>query len=294
MGHYLFLTTQNESGGLSPAAMTVIAMMLLLLPYLLHRYTGRSLTEWLRLSVIIDALEGLADRIRGALFGNRGGIIGKRLGTDLSKAEAASSGKSRQAEKEEAARKAAAYRREEKERSLQKKRAGNVQNDYLQAISRILTFARKNRLFAIIPGNVEHGGKAAGLTAILVTHARAVGILAHGFDGKVLCRQDDQAWQLQENGGTRQIGCLGRECRGQDEIVSGALRSHGMDEIPYETVQLFTSSGVILAGDKPDNVYTIDELFRALSTEADLSSGPLVPKDVGKQIGALRSGKKSR
>ncbi len=294
MEKYLFLTTQNETGGLSPAAMTIIAMLLLLLPYLLRRYTGRSLTEWIRLSAIIDALEGLADRIRGALFGNRGGIIGKRLGTDFSKAGAGSGGKKRQAEKEEAARKAAAYRQEEKERSLQKKRAGNVQNDYLQAISRILTFARKNRLFAIIPGNVEHEGKTAGLTAILVTHARVVGILAHGFDGKVLCRQDDQAWQLQEKGGTRQIGCLGRESMAQGEIVSGALRDHGMDEIPYETVQLFTSSGVILAGDKPGNVYTIEELFQVLSTEVDLSSGPLDPKDVGKRIGALRSGKKSR
>ena len=86
MEKYLFLTTQNETGGLSPAAMTIIAMLLLLLPYLLRRYTGRSLTEWIRLSAIIDALEGLADRIRSALFGNRGGIIGKRLGTDFSKA----------------------------------------------------------------------------------------------------------------------------------------------------------------------------------------------------------------
>ena len=80
----------------------------------------------------------------------------------------------------------------------------------------------------------------------------------------------------------------------QGEIVSGALRDHGMDEISYETVQLFTSSGVILAGDKPGNVYTIEELFQVLSTEADLGSGPLDPKDVGKRIGALRSGKKSR
>ncbi|MBO7709754.1 MAG: hypothetical protein J6S83_04745 [Lachnospiraceae bacterium] len=291
MENYLFLTTQNESGGLSPAAMTIIAMLLLLLPYLLHRYTGRSLTEWLRLGVIMDALEGLADRIRGVLFGNRGGMIGKRLGTDFSKAQTGSKGKSRQAEREEAARKAAAIRQEERERSLEKKRAGNIQNDYLQAISRILTFARRFRLFAIIPGNIEHEGKTAELTAILVTHARVVGIMAYGFNGKVLCRQDDQPWQLQEKGGTRQIGCLGRESRAQGEIVSGALRDHGMDDIPYETVQLFTSSGAVLAGDKPENAYTGEELFKALSTEADLRSGPLNPKDIGKKIGALRTGK---
>jgi len=283
----LFLTTQNEQSQIPLPVMTIIALLLLMLPYLIRRYTGRSVTEWLRFSVIFDGLEGLASKVRGALFGKRGGLLVKD--SENRKAEEAAA-----KEKKAAARQAAAHRQEEQDRTRKKQRAGNVRNDYLQAVSRILTFARKNRLFAVIPGNIAFQGKSADLTAGIVTHARAVGIVAHGFDGTVLCRCDDQPWQVQGDDGTRQIGALGREAKEQHALVKGAMQAAGMGDIPYETVMLFTSSAVTLSGKRPDNAFTCETLFETLSRPSDLSDGPLDPKETGRQISLLRAGKEKK
>ena len=284
MERYLFLTTQKEPGQIPLPVMTIIALLLLMLPYLIQRYTGRSLTEWLRFSVIFGALEGLASKVRRALFGKSGGLLDKSGALEKADQDAAKA-------KEEAAKRAAQSREAHQERTRRKQRAGNVRNDYLQAVSQILTFARKNRLFAVVPGNIEYQGNAAELTALIVTHARIVGIMAHGFDGTVLCRKDEKPWQVRDEEGVRQIGSLNLEVQEQDEIVRGALAAGGLADAPYETVMLFTSSNVTLAGDRPKNAYAGGELFEALKRDADLQSGPLDPKETGRKLGTLRAGK---
>ncbi len=293
MDHVLLLAAQQgENSGIPLPVMTIIALLLLMLPYLIRRYTGRSVTEWLRPSVIFGAFERGADRVRSALFGNKAGLLGKKLGLDPEKVGEAKAGPDGLTDKERADQEAAAVRAEEKARSARKQRAGSVQNDYLQTISRILTFARKNALFAIIPGNLAYQGKTADLTAILVTRSRVVGIMAYSFDGRILCRRDEENWQVQEPDGTqRQVASPVAETRAQDELARGALRSHDMGEPAYETAMLFTSSNAVLTGDRPAGCYSCEELFEALSGEDDLHGNTLDPKAVGKKIAALRAGK---
>ena len=272
----LLSAAREDSGGLSLPAMTIIAMLLLMLPYLIKRYTGHSVTELLRLSSLIRGMESVAASARRTLFG-------KKDRTDSgSAAERTKKHAAKKLQPDEAAR----------QNTLQKQRAGNIRNDYLQAISEILNFARKNRLFTIIPGNVESGGETADLAVILVTKARAVGIAAYGFDGKILCRKDAEEWQQQEAPQTRKIGCLVTETDQQERIVKRALDLHGLKAVPYETVMLFTGSDVVLAGDRPGNAFTRKTFYESFITEKDLKDGPLDPKETGRKIGTLRAGKK--
>ena len=283
------LNAEQNTGGLSVPAMTIIAMFLLMLPYLIKRYTGKSVTDLVRFSAILDALEKGADKLRslvglGKKTGGRKQAEGKQPGGQNPEKTKRSIAEKNQADR---------VKQEYRERSQAKHRAGNQKNDYLQALARILTFARKKRLFVMVPGNVQQNGKTSELAAILVTRSRIIGISAYSFDGKIVCRKDNGSWSQETENGTKQIGSLNREAAAQDRILRSALKTHALGEIPCETVILFVSSQVELAGEKPDNVYDLEAFFRAVETDKDLSGGAIDPKVTGKKVAALKAGKHS-
>jgi hypothetical protein len=289
----ILMQVGNEDSGLSPAVMTIIALLLLMLPYLIRRYTGRSVTDLVHLPVLFEGLERLADRFRNLVrrpFGTKSGEGKRSDGKGKTASEAGPD-----PAKEERKNRSLEVKREYREKTLEKHRAGNVKNDYLQTVSRLLTFGRKKRLFTIFPGNLQHDGKTADLMAILVTRARVIGINAYGFDQTVHCRKDNGAWQ-QESGNTKKpIGSLNAENAVQDRIVRDALRAGGLGSLPYETVMVFTSSNVTLSGEKPENVFTQEEFFLAIDTDRDVKEGPLDPRDTGRRIAALKkAGKQVR
>ena len=283
----------NEDSGLSPAVMTIIALLLLMLPYLIKRYTGRSVTDLVHLPVLFEGLERLADRFRNLVRRPFGKGSGERKQADKPEKTASKAGPD--PAKEERKKKSLEVKREYQEKTQEKHRAGNVKNDYLQTASRLLTFGRKKKLFTVFPGNLSHEGKTADLMAILVTRARVIGINAYGFDQTVLCRNDNGVWQ-QVSGSTKKlIGNLNAENAQQDRIVREALRAGGLGSLPYETVMVFTSSNVILSGEKPENVFTQEEFFQAIDTDRDVKEGPLDPRDTGRRIAALKkAGKQVR
>ena len=309
------LSAGREGGGLSAPAMTIIAMLLLMLPYLIKRYTGKSVTDLFRLSVILGAFEKLADKLRARVPG--GGVLLRKAGIQDDGKNSGKGTKSRTAGKdaagggpEDAGGEAQdvsgkdtaggeasgdspdKVKEEFRSRTREKRRAGNMQNDYLQAIARIFNFARKKRLFEIVPANIQHGGRISDLAAIFVTKSRAVGVAAYSFDGKIICRRDGGAWMRETDDGEEQIGCLCTETSAQDGIVRDALNVSGLGGIPYETVMLFTSSQAELAGDRPGNAFGTEELFKWLETKQDLEDGSLDPKETGKRIAALKASKR--
>ena len=269
----LSASARETAGGLSLPAMTIIAMLLLMLPYLIKRYSGRSVTELLRLSVLLDGIDNLADKLRGKLFGR-------------SKAKRALS-RTREAD----ARRAAENRKAESDRSRAKHRAENARNDYLRALSELLAFVRKNALFAVVPGNLTYQGKAAELDALVVTRAKVVGVLTYSFGGTVECRSDGEDWRVTDETGTRTLDDPTRRANAQDELVRGALLAGGMGDIPYQTVMLFTGGSAVLTGERPQECCTREELFRLLGNGEDLNGASLDPKEIGKRIAALRTGK---
>jgi hypothetical protein len=280
MALYMAASAQNDTGGLSIPAMTIIAMLLLMLPYLIYRYTGKSVTEYLRLSFIFSKLEDFFAGIRGAVL---------KKPSDSS-ADRPASGKSRELPEKEKNSGA----KEDRARSAYKHQAAQVKNDYLRTISAILNFARKNRLFAIVPGNVEYRGQAASLTAIVVTRSRIIGVQAYGFDGRIFCRRGDGEWEVEENGSRRSIGKLAAETKEQDALVVSAMRQSGLETSAYKTAIVLTGSNAVLCGERPPHTYTTDEFFASLETEADLRTGPIDPKETGGRINLLRKGKRKK
>ena len=263
MEHDLLLTVSEDSG-LSVPAMTIIALLLLMLPYLIRRYTGKSVTEWVRLSVIIDGIQSAADKLRFRLFGKTPpGEDAKSFAEKKKKQPAPVS--------------------PERNRS-----AGAVQNEYLRFVAEAVNFGRRNRLFTIVPGNIRCGEEEADLTMVIVTHARVIGVMAIPSDGEIICAKNGAAWKQKAGGVTETIGDPGSRYRHQHELVSNALRKEGMGRLVYETAVVFTGSGTTLTGTRPEYAFTAAQFFESLQTQADLQSGSLDPKQTGARINQLR------
>ena len=270
------LAAQGNSGDLPLPVMTIIALLLLMLPYLIRRYTGKSVTEWLRFSVLFEWIDSRMDIIREKLFG-------KKVSSGPS-AKNAKNGNG-QEKKGKADLKPAGG----KEKSIPAARKrGNAQNDYLHFISEILSFARKNKLFTIIPGNFRDGDRTAQLTAVLVTKSRVVGIIAHAFDGEILCRNDDRVWQSTADGKTVPVGSLLKEAKEENTLLRSVLSRSGMDPSMAETVMVFTGSQTVLKGDQPENAFTRETFFHGFITDRDLREGPLNPKETGMKLNRFR------
>jgi len=262
MRERLLLSVKPASGDLPLPVMTIIALLLLMLPYLIYRYTGKSVTEYLRLSVLIGKINALGDRLRGALTGKKAAPAESRKTASLPKASSGAPGRKK----------------------------NYAQADYLRFISRLLDFARKNRLFAIVPGNIRQGGKTAEFAALLVTNARVIGIMAYAFDGEILCREGAQ-WKVLEEGNSRQVGDLGLELAQQEKLLRDAAGRIGLNENICGTVMVFTGRNAVLSPGSPQNALTQEAFFERFLMQDDLQGRSLVPADTGKKLNLLRSGK---
>ena len=261
---------REDAGGLSLPAMTIIAMLLLMLPYLIRRYSGKSVTELLRPSVLMDGAERLFGALRGALLA----LFGLRCADRAAPPAARPSAETTQSGADGS-----------------RRRAANARNDYLKTMSDLLTFARRNRLFAIIPGNLAYQGRTAELDALLVTRARVVGILTYSYGGTIACGTDGKDWTVTDGQGTRRLKNPTRRADEQDELVRCALRAGNLGDIPYRTVMLFTGSDAVLTGERAQGAYTREELLRLLGSGDNLNGSLLDPRETGKKIGALCAGK---
>ena len=280
--------TSSQGGGMSPALMTIIAMLLLFLPYLIRRYTGRSITEILSIRALLGWIERLADKVRAKVYA----LFGKEPPMAKLLASSGQKEKSGKASADgDGSDGGASLKEEIKREKEQRRRAGNAQGDYLRAVSQILTYVRRNRLFAIIPGNIEHNDKTAGLVALVVTGSKVVGVMAHGYEGTVICAEGNKAWSVVEDGNKRQTGSLGLDAARQDQLLRSAMDAHGMGDIPSTTVMLFTGGTASLKGDVPKNAFILKDFFAFLDSNKE---GPLDPKDIGKKLSLLRAGNKGK
>ena len=73
-------------------------------------------------------------------------------------------------------------------------------NDFMDLISRLATYARKNHFRLIIPGTLSCGGTTAVLTALIITRSKVVGINCFGFGGRVIAAEREKDWTQVMNG----------------------------------------------------------------------------------------------
>ena len=275
MKNMLLLSAGGVKEELPLPVMTVIALLLLMLPYLIYRYTGKSVTEWLRLSVLIRKAESMADALRETLFGKK-----SSRKTTTAKAQKPASAAS-------AGVKALA---KPADRSLDN-RNRSVQRDYLRFLSRLLDHARKNRLFAIVPGNLNVDGQTAQLAGILVTRSRVIAVMAYAFGGQIRCGKDGNM-QVQEGGSFRPIGDPSSETLEAENLVKKAAARIGVDPDLVSGVMVFTGEDAVLLNGCPANAKTQDTFFSEFLTSADTGGDTLVPSDIGKKLALLRGKKR--
>lgn len=250
----VLLSAAAEGREPSTAVMTIIAILLLMTPYLIFRYTGKSVTEWLHLSYFFD-------------------WIASRFTAGKKKKEAP--------QKEEAPKKMTASA-EKRQRS-----GGNAQNDYMRFISGLLNTARKMGFFVLIPGKISSQGSSTDLTAILVTGRGVYGIMSYGFDGKVRAEEKDD-WELTEKGESRKIGNPAGETALEEEKMRKALGKTLPEGTVCGSMMVFTTAGVELTGHVPENAYTAEAFFEKIRSQQASSGGQFDPKELGKKISLLR------
>ena len=263
MKETLLASASNPESSLPRPVMVIIALLLLMLPYLIYRYTGKSVTEYLRFSVLTGWINRKGEALRERFSG-----------------------------KKRPAKISAGGKNGDKKPDRTPSRH-NAQADYLKFISRLLDFSRKNRLFSILPGNILHNEEAASLTAVLVTKARVIGVMAYAFEGEVIPAKN-AAWQVVEDGETRPVGNLAEEGRHQLELLKGAMQRIGLSGIPCEVMLVFTGNKAVLPADKPAGVMKAEAFFEQCSSRKDLQEGTLSPAETGRKLSLCRKGKKSR
>ena len=275
MKNMLLLSAGGVKEELPLPVMTVIALLLLMLPYLIYRYTGKSVTEWLRLSVLIRKAESMADALREKL-------LVKKSSRKTSAAKTQKMASTAAASKKALAKPA--------DRSLDN-RNRSVQRDYLRFLSRLLDHARKNRLFAIVPGNLNVDGQPAQLAAILVTRSRVIAVMAYAFGGEIRSGKDGK-WQAKESGSFRPIGDPSSETLEAETLVKKAAARIGVDPDLVCSVMVFTGEDAVLLSGCPANARTQDTFFKDFLTAADTGGDVLVPSDTGKKFALLRGKKR--
>lgn len=276
----LTAATQEGGGELPLPVMVIIAMLLLFLPYLIRVKTGKSVTEWLSFTAARDWIwskipflqtKEEKEAAREKAKSKNAVASVRQYGQKGKSAAGTSGGSATQAQK-----------------VLSKKPEKAASNGMMQFVSDALNYTRRKKLFLILPGNVQFRDQTASLTLLIVTRARVIGVLCYASLGSVHCRKDGGAWQETRENKTTSLGPLNTVAREQTQILRGALDSAGLQQVPCETMLVFTSPAVQLSGDVPEHSCTAAAFFKRLETDRDLNSGSLVPKDIGKVCSQMR------
>ena len=89
----------------------------------------------------------------------------------------------------------------EKQREPKKGREKNsTKNDIMVLISRLLTYARRNRFYTIVPGTLTIGEQTASLAAVVVTRGCVLGVNCYGFGGSIEGKSGSADWVQTLNG----------------------------------------------------------------------------------------------
>ena len=161
-----------------------------------------------------------------------------------------------------------------------KKQTNSNRNDFMDLISRLATYARRNRFRLIIPGTLSCGGKTAVLTALVITRSGVVGINCFGFGGRVIAAEGEKDWTQVMNGVETTFPSPVKKNRNQEKIVRQVLEETGFAGADVEIVGVFTSPSVWLSGLDGTNCYSRDDAMKYLKSDAFLQDGGQDPQAV--------------
>ncbi len=148
-----------------------------------------------------------------------------------------------------------------------------TQQDLSEFISRLVTFARRNKVRTIIPATFTYNGEVARISAILIGHGRVLGIFCMGYGGSIEPDLNRDEWRQELNGQVKYFKNPLKITAGMDTLVKTAMTDEGLD-VPFKTVCVFTTPNVDISPVIQD-IYTDDAFFYYLNSSNWVREGDL-------------------
>ena len=159
-----------------------------------------------------------------------------------------------------------------------RKQTNSNRNDFMDLISRLATYARRNHFRLIIPGTLSCDGKIAVLTALILTRSGVVGINCFGFGGRVVAAEGEKDWTQVMNGQETTFPSPVKKNRDQEKLVRQVLAEVGWPDTDVEIVGVFTSPSLWLSNASGTNCYKKDDAMKYLKSDRFMGDKGLDPK----------------
>ena len=258
------------------ALIGIMALVLIVLPVVLGRSTGRSPVEIL-----------LGKRAADTFFKRRKkeDVSDK----DEDKAADKDQDKDKDSDKEEEAgqeKEVGKTNQSGKKSNASGKQKNSSTNDLMKAISRLLTFGRKKHFYCIVPGTLEHGDEVASLAVLMVTKDAVLGFNCFGYGGTIYGDTGYREWKQVINGEERKFESPVVRNKKQRDILDAVLKECGYTGIRTEIYGVFTAPDVVMRDHRGSYCHTADSMMEILQGRRFPENGAVDPKEIGKELQA--------
>ena len=157
---------------------------------------------------------------------------------------------------------------------------------FMVLISRLLTYARRNRFYTIVPGTLTIGEQTASLAAVVVTRGCVLGVNCYGFGGSIEGKSGSADWVQTLNGERKSFPSPTVKNEEQRKILADVLVDAGYPEVDAQVVGVFTEPKVRFTKVAGKGCYTMDMFRDFLASDMCMRSKDLDPSEIGKKLEA--------
>ena len=163
----------------------------------------------------------------------------------------------------------------------------STKQELLSFISSVISYARRNRFYSLVPGTLEVEGEITGFSAVVVTRARVIGFNCFGYGGDIYCEKDSRTWKQVMDGKEKQVASPVEKNRHQQELLEKALAACGFPEVRCQVFGVFTAPSANLRTRGGTNCYGQNDLLFVIQRDEYLKDHGVDPQKVGKALEGL-------
>ena len=160
----------------------------------------------------------------------------------------------------------------------------STKEELLSSVSQLVSYARRNHFYSIVPGTLMMDDEVATFSVILVTRAAVIGFNSFGYGGDIYCDKGKEKWNQDLGGNKTRIDSPVLKNEKQKEILSGVLKRCGFDDIGYEVYGVFTSPSTVLKNRSGTDCYTQKDMMNVLQGDSFLRDRDVDVQKVGKAL----------
>lgn len=164
------------------------------------------------------------------------------------------------------------------------RRRNSTKQELMECISSLISYARRNHFYAIVPGTLTDGDKVATLSVVIVTRRAVLGFNCFGYGGTIECSEDGESWKQTLMGAEKRFDSPVLKNRAQKALLEKILKDCGFEGIPVNIYGVFTAKGVELKNRYRTGCHTAKTLLPILSGTEYAEDRGVDPKKVGKEL----------